>query len=46
MVSLFYIKINDLNNIRERDSFVDSKINKIEESMIYRENTVAIDYIL
>mmetsp|Transcript_10584 Transcript_10584/g.9332 ORF Transcript_10584/g.9332 Transcript_10584/m.9332 type:complete len:216 (+) Transcript_10584:747-1394(+) len=46
MVSLFYIKIDDLSQIRERDSVVDSKINVIEERMIYRDNAVAIDYII
>lgn len=46
MVSLFYIKIDDLSSIRERDPFVDHQINKIEESMVYRDNAVAIDYII
>ena len=46
MVSLFFIKIDDLSNIRDRDPFVDSQINIIEENMIYRDNAVAIDYII
>jgi CRP-like cAMP-binding protein len=46
MVSLFYIKIDDLSSIRDRDPFVDNQINKIEESMVYRDNAVAIDYVI
>lgn len=46
MVSMYYIKIEDLGSIRERDPIVDSKINQIEESMVYRDNAVAIDYII
>jgi CRP-like cAMP-binding protein len=46
LVSMFYIKIDDLSNIREKDHLVDSQINRIEESMVYRDNVVAIDYII
>ena len=46
LVSLFYIKIEDLTKIRERDALVDSQISTIEESMVYNENAIAIDYII
>lgn len=46
LVSMFYIKIDDLSHIREKDHLFDSQINKIEESMVYRDNAVAIDYII
>jgi CRP-like cAMP-binding protein len=46
LVSMFYIKIDDLSKIRERDQFVDTQISRIEESMVYRDNAVAIDYII
>lgn len=46
LVSMYYIKIDDLSNIRDKDYVVDSQISKIEESMINRDNAVAIDYII
>ena len=45
-VSLFYLDVDDLQAVREKDPNLDREIQRIEDEMINKENAIALDYII
>ena len=44
-VSLFYLDVDDLQHVREKDPMLNREIQRIEDEMINKENAIALDYI-
>ena len=45
-VSLFYLDVDDLQHVREKDPMLNQEIQRIEDEMINKENAIALDYII